>query len=163
MAESEITVAELLSRIRESRWQLDALLASNPATPDGAWTSKDHMAHIAAWEGSALALLNGQPRMGHVGLDTKAYRTLGEDAINEHIRTRFAGNPEAEVRAQYDAVYTALIARLETMSDDDLKLPYSHYQPNDPPYNPRPVWHWIAGNTYEHYAEHTGIMRGGTS
>jgi hypothetical protein len=46
------------------------------------------------------------------------------------------------------------------MSDEDLKRPYSHFQPDDPPYNPSPVWPWIVGNTFEHYAEHMEIIRG---
>ena len=44
------------------------------------------------------------------------------------------------------------------MSDDDLALPYSHYQPNDPPYNAEPVAGWVAGNTSEHYEEHIGWL-----
>ena len=162
MPEPEITVTELLARITAGREQLDVLLASPPATPEGAWTAKDHMSHIAAWEGSALALLNGEPRMGHVGLDQKAYRSLGEDGINEHIRATFADKSDAEVRGEYESAHAALVARLEGMTDEDLKLPYSHYQPDDPPYNARPVWPWIVGNTVEHYAEHIRILSGGT-
>jgi len=42
------------------------------------------------------------------------------------------------------------------MSDADLRRSYNHYQPNDPrdPGDDRPVADWVAGNTYEHYAEH---------
>lgn len=42
------------------------------------------------------------------------------------------------------------------MSDDDLRLPYNHYQPNEPrdANDNRPALDWVAGNTYDHYAEH---------
>ena len=46
-----------------------------------------------------------------------------------------------------------LVAVLGGLSDDDLQKPYSHYQPTDPDER-RPVVGWVAGNTYEHYAEH---------
>ena len=41
------------------------------------------------------------------------------------------------------------------MSDADLRKPYSHFQPKDPE-KKGPVIGWVAGNTYEHYAEHIG-------
>ena len=49
----------------------------------------------------------------------------------------------------------ALMAGLGKLSDADLKQPYSHFQPGDPD-EERPVIGWVAGNTYEHYAEHIG-------
>jgi len=42
---------------------------------------------------------------------------------------------------------------LGELTDADLEKPYSHYQPSDPD-DKRPVLGWVAGNTYEHYAEH---------
>jgi hypothetical protein len=45
---------------------------------------------------------------------------------------------------------------LNRMSDADLQRPYNDYQPNDPrdPDDNRPALDWVAGNTWEHYAEH---------
>ena len=163
MADPEVTIAGMLQQISSGRAELDSLFATSSPTSAGAWTLKDQMAHIATWERSALALLNGEGRMAHVGLERDAYRTLGEDGVNEHIRATFADGSEADVRAYYDEIHAALLARLKGMSDDDLQLPYSHYQPNDPPHNPRPVWHWLAGNTYKHYREHVAIMRATTA
>ena len=51
--------------------------------------------------------------------------------------------------------HAALMAGLGKLSDADLKQPYSHFQPGDPD-EKRPVIGWVAGNTYEHYAEHIG-------
>ena len=153
-----VTVAGMLRRIAAGRAELDALLASHSRTPAGAWSAKDHMAHIACWERSGLALLNGEDRLAHVGLARDAHESLGIDGVNDHIHAFYSDMEEAEVRALYDETHAAQVTRLERMSDDDLHLPYSHYQPNDPPYNARPVWHWIAGNTYEHYAEHLEIL-----
>jgi hypothetical protein len=50
------------------------------------------------------------------------------------------------------------MAALGKLDDADLEKPYSHYQPGDPD-EKRPVVGWVAGNTYEHYAEHTNWIR----
>jgi hypothetical protein len=120
------------------------------------------MAHIAAWERSALALLSGEERMAHVGLERGAHETLGESGVNDHIYAMYLDTPEPEVRALYDQVHADLLAKLRSMSDEDLLKPYSHYQPNDPPYNANPVWPWIVGNTFGHYEEHIAYMKGGS-
>jgi hypothetical protein len=51
--------------------------------------------------------------------------------------------------------------RLDAMTDADLRRSYNHYQPDDPrdPGDDRPVVEWVAGNTYEHYAEHVGYIK----
>ena len=44
---------------------------------------------------------------------------------------------------------------LAGLSDADLLKTYRHYQPDEPEENSgAPIIGWIAGNTYEHYAEH---------
>jgi hypothetical protein len=86
------------------------------AGADG-WTVKDHLVHVAAWEHSLLALIEGHDRERAMGLTGAVESALGK------------------------------------LSDADLQKPYSHYQPADPD-EKRPVVGWVAGNTYEHYAEH---------
>ena len=34
----------------------------------------------------------------------------------------------------------------------ELQRPYSHFYPGAG--NDNPIWHWIAGNAFGHYAEH---------
>ena len=51
--------------------------------------------------------------------------------------------------------HAALMVALGKLSDADLQKPYSHFQPTDSKQK-RPVIGWVAGNTYEHYAEHIG-------
>ena len=157
-----VTVAEMLRRIESGRAELDRALSEHTGPGEAGWTAKDQMAHIAAWERSALALLNGEERMAHVGLERGAHETLGETGVNDHIYARYVDTPESEVRALYHQVHADLLAKLRSMSDADLLEPYSHYQPDDPPYNPRPVWPWIVGNTFGHYEEHIAYMRGGS-
>ena len=45
--------------------------------------------------------------------------------------------------------------RSNRSSDADLRKTYSHYQPDEPGEDSgEPIMRWVAGNTYEHYAEH---------
>lgn len=114
------------------------------------WAVKDHLAHVAAWEHSLLALIEGRDRPSGMGL-TEPLEEI--DAVNEAIRKLHAGDTPVEALGYFRDSHVQLTAALENMSDDDLQKPYSHYQPADPD-EKRPVVTWVGGNTYEHYAEH---------
>jgi len=160
-AGTEVTVAEMLRRIAARRGELDTVF-ENASPPAGdAWSVKDHMAHIACWEHSAVALLNGEDRYAHAGVRKGEHATLDTDGINQRIHAMYRDASPGDVRRYYDQVHADLVARIRSMSDEDLQRPYSHYQPGDPPYNAQPVIGWIVGNTFEHYAEHANILRPG--
>jgi uncharacterized damage-inducible protein DinB len=119
------------------------------AGADG-WTVKDHLAHIAAWEHSLLALIEGQDRERAMGLSAPVE---GIDNVNEAIRKLHETDTPDEALGYFSDSHARLMAALGKLSDADLQRPYSHYQPTDPD-EKRPVVAWVAGNTYEHYAEH---------
>jgi uncharacterized damage-inducible protein DinB len=119
------------------------------AGADG-WTVKDHLTHIAAWEHSLLALIEGRDREEAIGL-TEAVE--GIDNENEAIRKLHETDTAGEALGYFRDSRARLVAALGNLSDADLQKPYSHYQPSDPD-EKRPVVGWVAGNTYEHYAEH---------
>ena len=121
------------------------------AGADG-WTVKDHLAHAAAWEHSLLALIEGHDRSSAMGLSVPLEEI---DDVNEAIRTLHETDTADESLAYFRDSHARLVAALGKLSDFDLEKPYSHYQPNDPD-EKRPVVGWVAGNTYEHYAEHIG-------
>jgi len=143
----------------ERSWnQLDALLQSlgpNDLTITGAdgWEVKDHLIHIAAWEHSLLALLEGGDRRQAMGVGQGVDET---DAINAAVWAMHREKTPAQALDYFHQTHALLVKRLGSMSDADLQLPYNHYQPNDPrdPGDDRPAVDWVAGNTYEHYAEH---------
>lgn len=157
--EEAYTVANLLRRIGDRRGRLEAVLAPlsdeemSAPRADG-WAVRDHLAHIVGWEGSLLALLRGESRALAVGLTPGEYETLDTDAINARILADSRGLPLAEVKRRFAERHEEVLAFLRGMSDAGLMLPYSHYQPNDPPRNENPVIGWIAGNTFGHYEEH---------
>lgn len=143
----------------DERWrELNSLVESlGPhglaiAGPDG-WAVKDHLAHIAAWEHSLLALLEKGDRHEAMGVGPELSDT---DAINAAVWSLHRAKTPEQSLAYFRATHDLLMKRLRAMSDEDLQLSYNHYQPNEPrdPADDRPVIDWVAGNTYEHYAEH---------
>lgn len=153
------TKAELLDKIAASRSQLESaiggLTEGQLATPgpDG-WSIKDHLAHLSAWEESLIALIQGRDRDAAIGWPGGGGAAHDVDAINAAIQKRSKDRSLADTLAQFGESHGRVIATLNRLSDEDLTRPYSHFQPNDPPFNPNPVIGWIAGNTYEHYDEH---------
>ena len=121
----------------------------------GRWAVKDHLFHIAAWELSLLGLLDGEDRRTAMGVPDASEEL---DPLNEAVWLAHRDATAQEALTYSRESHAALMARLGGMSDADLRRSYNHYQPNDPrdPGDDRPVLEWVAGNTYEHYAEHIG-------
>jgi hypothetical protein len=120
--------------------------------PDG-WAVKDHLVHIAAWEHSLLALLDGSDRRTAMGVPETDEET---DTLNAAVWALHRNKTPEQAVAYFREAHAALMDLLGKMSDTDLQLSYNHYQPNDPraENDDRPVVDWVAGNTYDHYAEH---------
>ena len=119
------------------------------AGADG-WSVKDHLAHIGAWEHSLLALIEGRDRPSGMGLTEPSEEI---DVVNEAVRKLHDSDTPEEALGYFRDSHAQLVGALGKLSDADLEKPYSHYQPGDPD-EMRPVAGWVAGNTYEHYAEH---------
>jgi len=159
--------ARLVRHIRDSRSRLEQTVSrvdekglTSPG-PDG-WSVKDHLAHVAVWEESLLALLEGRDRVVAVGLvsATTESDTRDVDAENADLQRLHRDRPLADVLATFRETHARVLTALERLNDADLYRPYSHYQPKSLPYNPRPVLGWIVGNTWDHYDEHaTGIEK----
>jgi hypothetical protein len=140
--------------------ELDALVESlgpNGLTITGAdgWAVKDHLIHIGAWEHSLIALLDGVDRATAMGVPGQEET----DAINASVWALHRDKTPEQALAYFRDTHAQLMATLSRLTEDDLKLAYDHYQPNDPkgaPDGNRPVTDWVAGDTYEHYAEHIG-------
>ncbi len=149
--------AELIERIRRSRSALEATIGRlsdaqlvAPRPPDG-WAVKDHLLHIAAWERSLEALLQGRPRYAAMNVDEQTY-LRSEDALNALIYRQNKERPLSEALADFEQVHKDLLA---VLTDADLLKTYSDYQPDEPGEDSgAPIIGWIAGNSYEHYAEH---------
>ena len=150
-----------LPRIEHSWTELDELANQvqdagglTRVRADG-WTVKDHLAHVGAWERSLLALVEGEDRAEAMGVSGQPG---GTDAINEEVRKLHANDTPEEALAYFRDSHAQMVAGVGKLSDADLQKPYSHFQPGEPD-EKRPVVGWVAGNTYEHYAEHIGWIK----
>jgi hypothetical protein len=157
---------ELIERILGGRVRLEELIDSlsdeelAAPGPDGEWSVKDHLAHLAAWERLLLEWLRGGTGREHeiVGLDQAAYeaarRAGDEDGLNAAIYQLNRDRALAEVREAFDEASDAVLSMLERMTWDDLQRPAF---PNDP--HAPPLLGYTIGNTYGHFADHMGWIR----
>jgi len=131
--------------------------------PDDGWSIKDHLAHLAAWRHSLIALLEGGDRGAAIGLDQ---RSAGEsvnvedvDDVNAFLYRRNHERTLEEVQADFRQAQERVLALLGGMTDADLGKPYSHYQPGAENTSDDPVVGWIVGNTYGHDEEHLATIQ----
>lgn len=152
--------AELLERLQRARAALeqtigrlsDAQLVTSG--PYEGWSVKDHLAHLSTWEQGIAALLQGRPRYAAMHVDQETYLS-GADGVNEIVYAQNKDRSLSDVRASFRQTQEELLAVLAGLTDAALSKSYSHYQPDEPCEDSgEPILKWIAGNTYEHYAEH---------
>jgi hypothetical protein len=150
---------ELLDRVAQAWTVLNQHIAAHsPAQlitpgPDGGWSVKDHLAHLATWEGMLIALLSGEPIYTAFGIDRARYDALeSTDALNAIIAERHKDWTLEEVLRRREETHAQLVAMIGALSREDLAQPITFFQPDDP--DERPALRKIIGDTYEHYAEH---------
>jgi hypothetical protein len=120
------------------------------AAEDG-WSIKDHLVHLAAWELSLLALIEGRDRNTAMGIRDVDPSDI--DGINDAVWKLHRNDSVDEVLRYFRDCHERLRATLATLTSTDLLLPYSHYQPNEADRR-QAVVKWVAADTFEHYAEH---------
>src|SRR5262249_57929067 len=103
------TTEELLARIADGWAALNQRIASlTPAQltapgPDGGWSVKDHLAHLATWEGMLIALLEGKPIHTAFGISRAQYDALeSTDALNAIIAGQNSGKSLGDVLGWWD-------------------------------------------------------------
>ncbi|HMQ31797.1 MAG TPA: DinB family protein [Chloroflexaceae bacterium] len=156
------TVDELLERMERARAAFYASLAglsdeqlAAPLT-ERDWSVADHMAHLAVWMDGIIAAFDGTSRWAAMGADGPTGAT-GFDELNERLRAPHAGKSPAEARAWLEATHERMAARLRGMTMEQLRRPYSHYQPGEARDDAgAPFLEWVVGDTYSHYDEHRG-------
>jgi hypothetical protein len=116
------------------------------------WTVRDHILHLAIWEESVCGLLDGEPRWDSFGIDRETWESHSYDRINEAIQQKHQAITVAEVLHMFREAHEHLVSRTKALTDEDLLKPYRVYQPDSSKEDP--VYNWISGNSFEHYAEH---------
>lgn len=156
--ETPFSKTELLTRIKQG-WDefntyINSLTEQQLTIPTDAagWTAKDHIIHLAVWEGGVLALLRGENRRGYMGVDEESWNSRDFDRMNEVIRQHHQDKTLPEVLNTFRDVHRQMMEKLDSMAEADFTRPYRHYDPASP--REEPVVNWIVGDTYEHYAQH---------
>src|SRR5688572_29400128 len=86
------TKLELIERILLQRASLEALLspitAAEMEVVHADWSFKDHLAHLTAWCGKAVAVLTGRPAYQGLGLSAPPANPRDYDSINDILYAR---------------------------------------------------------------------------
>lgn len=153
-----LSKAELLAKIHEGWQDFNAyLMMLNPivvttATDAAGWTILDHIIHIAVWEDGIDALLNGQDRAAQMGLDREVLYGGDFDKMNAIIQQAHKHLTMPEAQQFIIGVHERFVAKIASLSENELYQPYRHYQTDTD--RDAPIINWIIADTYEHYAEH---------
>jgi hypothetical protein len=152
--------AELVKHIERSWAALERTLSEVKEArltvigPDG-WSIKDHLAHIATWEESLIAVLESRPRHLALGVDEHTYLEASEEELNASIYEQHKLRPLAEVLDLLQQTHRRMLATLAGLTDADLLKTYSDFLPDEPGEDSgAPMLARIPGSTYEHYEDH---------
>jgi hypothetical protein len=167
MSEAQSDKAELIEAMQAGWERLQAFIDSYSeeqlvTKKDAAgWTAKDHLMHLAVWEGSMIAVMDKQPRWEYMQVPEDVWATLDTgsyDEVNEVIRKKHAGLSLSEVRGELAKRHGQFIQRVEARPAEDMQLPYSHFLPAASDEN-HPLIGYLSGNSFDHYDEHMPWMR----
>jgi hypothetical protein len=164
--EERYTKAQLLGEIDRAWNRLNSALEeltpeqmTGIRDPQG-WSVKDHLVHMAAWENSVLAHMEGKPRYVGLGVDEQVYNSGDDDIINAAIYEPTKNIPLEDAKNRLHEAHTAMLAALEGMSDEDIYRANSDFQPaGSGERDERPILGMIYSNTAGHFDEHEGWIK----
>ena len=158
--------AQVLTLMEEERERFDAALArlsrerllapeaygseiGEGAEAGDGWSAKDIVAHITWFEREMIGVIRQRALVG------SELWSLAQDERNAAIYAQQRDLPLDETLAEAQTVYAALRAEIATLSDAEM---------NDPALIAEmpggwALWQLLAGNTWEHYAEHTPALQ----
>jgi len=154
--------AALIDNIRVSQAALEQLLEMlseqqmTTAGVVGAWSIKDVLAHINAWERGVLGRLqaaakNATPAFSWAP-DEPLFTELSNadvDSMNDEIYQHNKNRSLQNVLTEFRTLAVRIVDALQPLSDDDLtdaqRFAWTFGNP---------LWRFVPGDTYEHVDEH---------
>lgn len=152
-----MTKDELIKQI-ETEWDnlqaaLDGLTEEQMHQPGvvGEWSIKDILAHITAWQTRLIATLF-KVEKGFTPDTTEGGETV--DQLNEKFYQEMKDRSFDQVWDDLDASYHQILGRLKGWKEKDLCDAKRFKWMNG-----QPFVEYVAGDSYEHYAEHAAQIR----
>lgn len=150
---------EIVAEMERAWAELQAMVdAAEPddlvrKTDAAGWSSKDHLAHLDAWDRSVLEMIrDGRPQWETLGLERELLDEEWDyDRQNEIIRQQTVDAPLDEVRSALAATHDAFVRLLRGMTDEEIRRPSNDFVPGSGEFE---IAHKVMGNTYMHYDEH---------
>ena len=112
---------EVIDQGREREAELEALVVDKPASADGTWNVKDHLAHVSWWRWRSVQTLNGLRTSG------KLPPPVADDDDGAQNAVVYAENKDrtaAAVKADARESWAALRKAVEESSEQDLATPH---------------------------------------
>ncbi|SRR6266487_857193 len=134
------TLKEILAPLDRTQYSTEGVIPG--------WSIKDILAHIAAWHHRLLiwlhaAIQNEKPTIS--GPDSVEEM----DALNAQFYIENKPRPLEEVLTDFRTTHQQIMDTVQAMHEEDLTDPHRFSWANG-----KPLWHLVAGDTYEHYQEH---------
>ena len=141
MSTSYAALVDLLTPLDKTQYLTEGVIPE--------WSIKDILAHINSWHNRLLKILdaalhNQKPSL--TGPDTVEEM----DKLNAQFYQENKTLPLDEVLADFHTSYQRIFDIVQAMPEEDLVNPHKFAWSKG-----TPLWQSIAGDTYEHYQEHT--------
>ena len=157
---SQMTKAALIEQMETARaeWEKALELVGEArmtlAVLHGNWTVKDTIGHVAYYE---RWLQNWLEAAARAQLTVACHRdVLDVDQRNALIWEENKDRTLQEILAESRRVYDRLLQLVKILPESDLLDPYAFARYVTPFWGkPQALWQCIAGDSYEHYREHT--------
>jgi len=156
-SKNELSRQNLLRQLELSWNELQTYLGSlteeqlTRPTDAAGWTAKDHIMHLAMWENAGLALLEGKSKREAMNITPEIW-AQDDDPINAVVQERYRQMPLDEVMRTLRQNRENMLKKLDMMTEEDLLLPYRHFQPDST--DERPIIRWVISDTIDHYRDH---------
>ena len=139
------TLEEILASLDKTQFFTEGVIPG--------WSIKDILAHIASWHHRLLMLLvaairNEEPTIS--GPDNVEEM----DALNAQFYQENKSRSLDEVLNDFRTTHQRIVDIVRAMPEEDLMSPHRFAWSKG-----EPLWQVIAGDTYEHYQEHTAQIK----
>jgi hypothetical protein len=121
------------------------------------WSVQDHLAHIAEWERASTAVLQHRPQSEGFAIDQSQYDAIASqpdsiDRLNDLLFQRHRNESITDVKDFAARAHAELLAAVGELRDEDLRKSVGEFGMMTNP--DRSLIEKVAGDSYEHYAEH---------